>query len=196
MSDSEQILPVIPILAYANPQSGQPAHGRLKVEYLDAGLVVTDPKSAATSPGVIKAVGRLLMFLGSVFAVINFLPAGPVIGTGDWPRGLGALCAVVCGVFCFFRAAKIKQDPRVLRVSMGRLYTTGCPGHDSLSGRFRVRKFILLRGSVDLKTRQSVHSIRVRYAMGFTFTLIPLLSQEEGIWAMELLQKALDKASV
>ena len=191
MSDSEPIS-VIPILSYANPQGGQPAYGRLRTEYQSNAFILTDPQSAATRPMVIRVIGSALVFLGLIFAVFNFIPE-QFNGGGDPRRALLSLFAFICGAYCFRHASKMKQPPRVLRVSDGRLYTTGCPGHDRLSGRFRVRKFILLRGSIDMKTSQSVHSLRVRYGWGLTMTLIPMLSHDEGLWAIGLLENALNQ---
>jgi hypothetical protein len=190
MPYTEPILAVIPILGYANPQSGQPANGRLMAEHRQEGLVLTDPKSAATSPVVMKTFGVVLMLVGSIIAIADAIPPHWDF-QGELLRAGTAVLGLLCGLFCFFKSSKMKQDPRVVRLADGRVYTTGCPGHDWMSGRFPVRRFILLKGSVELRSLQSVYSIRVRYRFKFTITLIPLLSRDEAVWAIELLDKAL-----
>jgi len=185
MSDVDEILPVIPVLAYANPQAAQPANGRLQVEFHENGVTITDPKPIATSPALIKGVGAALVVIGLGIAIA--LAWAGHISDGHFAA---AVAAVICGAIAFFRAPT-KQKPHTVRVELNRVCTSGCPEHDWISGRFVPKRIVMVKTSSDIWTMQHLCLIRVRYNFGVGFTLFQHLSPDEGIWVVDLLNKAL-----
>jgi len=189
MAEIEPALPVIPVLAYANPRGGQPLNGRLNVEFHADGVTVTDPKSAATSPVLIRRVGAVMFIGGIGSAILSAVLMAD--GRSDNQHLIAALAATVCGGIAYLRSSKLKNDPRIIRVTPGRIHTTGCPWHDRLSGRFRPKGFLAIAGSTDLRTMQAAYYIRVIYTFGISFQLAPYLTRDEALWAVNLMNHAL-----
>ena len=190
MADSDPAIPVLPVLEYANPKGGSPLKGRLKIEYQEDCLVITDPRAAGTSPALLRGLGVVLIVLGTVLSISC---AGPLLwgGSCDWEHLLLALAAVVCGSIAFLRSSPADQQGTIVRLACGRLHTKDSPEHDWLSGRFVPRRFVANITSTGLKGLTSRYSVRVRYRFKIAFELISSLSHDEAIWAVDLLEKAL-----
>jgi hypothetical protein len=183
-------VPVIPTLAYANPLGGQPLGGRLNVVWDENGVTVTDPRSAATSPALIKWTGIVLLTLAGGAAIINGLLL--LRGRSDLGHLIAALFALACGALCVFGSSRMKQDPRVVRVEAGRVYVTGCNMHLFRPRWLSAKQFSMTVGSLDLGTLQRFHDVKVERSLARSNVLLPALQCDEAIWVVDLMNKALN----
>ena len=172
------------VLAYANPLAAPPVGGRLSLVRDEKRITLTDSLSYSTSPRLIQWMGIVLLVGGIVMAILCRA------GTVDRDHLMAALIAAVCGVPCIFWSRSAKQKLCLVRIESGCIYTQCSLSHDWISGRFRPKRFAIVRGSLDLRTRQFAHTAVVCYRLGFRFSLFAGLSLDEARWAVHLMEQA------
>jgi hypothetical protein len=165
-------------------------NGRLQLERTETRLVLTDPRSAATSRALLRGVG-LMLCVGGVVMLIGLVNQILHQANPGLPFLISAIVAILCGILCVARAKDVTQHPRVLIVENGRLYTNGVPEHNRLYRLLRPCRFVASIGSTDILTGRRMQSLCVQYRLGYRVPLIPRLYSDEVAWACRELNSAI-----